>query len=53
MCIIFFLIIEVIIMDYMNSPNLIEPGTRYFFKSTLKQCNAVKQVHMNLSLIHI
>ena len=47
MCINFFLIIEVINMDYMESPNLIEPGTRYFFKSTLKQCNAVKQVHMN------
>ena len=47
MCIIYFLIIEVLIMNYIQGPNLIEPGTKYFFKSSLKQCNAVKQVHMN------
>lgn len=34
-------------MNYIEGPSLIEPGTKYFFKSTLKQCNAVKQKHMN------
>jgi hypothetical protein len=47
MGIIYFLIIELLNMDYIQGPSLIEPGTKYFFKSTLKQCKAVKQVHMN------
>jgi hypothetical protein len=47
MGIIYFLIIEVLIMNYIQGPNLIEPGTKYFFKSSLQHCNAVKQVHMN------
>ena len=34
-------------MNYDQGPNLIEPGTKYFFKSSLKQCNVVKQKHMN------
>ena len=34
-------------MNYIEGPSLIEPGTKYFFKSTLRQCNAVKQMHMN------
>ena len=40
-------------MNYIQGPNLIEPGTKYFFKSSLKQCNAVKQVHMNKLLVCI
>ena len=34
-------------MNYTEGPNLIEPGTKYFFRSSLKQCNIVKQHHMN------
>lgn len=34
-------------MNYEQGPNLIEPGTKYFFRSSLKQCNVVKQQHMN------
>ena len=34
-------------MNYTEGPKLIEPGTKYFFTSSLRQCNIVKQNHMN------
>tara|TARA_B100001758_G_scaffold171495_2_gene148413 strand:+ start:19243 stop:19554 length:312 start_codon:yes stop_codon:yes gene_type:complete len=34
-------------MNYIERPNLIEPGTKFFFKSTLKECSAIKQKYMN------
>lgn len=34
-------------MNYNEGPTLIEPGTKYFFKKTLKQCNEIKVHHMN------
>ncbi len=34
-------------MNYVDGPSLIEPGTKYFFKKTLKQCNEIKFRHMN------
>lgn len=36
----------------MNNPNLIEPGVKYFFRETLKNCNVVKKEY-NSSLINI
>ena len=34
-------------MNYSEGPSLIEPGTKYFFKKSLKQCNVIKLHHMN------
>ena len=34
-------------MNLNQAPQLIEPGTRYFFKSNLLNCKSVKEQHMN------
>lgn len=31
----------------MNSPNLVETGTKYFLRETLKQCNTTKKLYYN------
>lgn len=31
----------------MNSPNLVETGTKYFLRETLKQCNTNKKIYYN------
>ena len=50
MCIIFFTLIKVFIMDFndFEKPRLIEPGTKYFLNETLKQCNVYKNNYYNL-----
>ena len=34
-------------MNLTQSPQLIEPGTRYFFKSNLLNCKSIKEKYMN------
>lgn len=52
MCIIYFTIIKVIIMNYDNfsKPLLIEPGVKYFLSETLKQCREFKNKYNNILL---
>lgn len=52
MCIIYFSIIKVISMNYDNfsKPLLIEPGVKYFFNETLKQCRDFKNKYQNILL---
>lgn len=52
MCIIYFTIIKVIIMNYeeFSKPLLIEPGVKYFLSETLKQCREFKNKYNNILL---
>lgn len=52
MCIIYFTIIKVIIMNYevFSKPLLIEPGVKYFLNETLKQCKEFKNKYNNILL---
>ncbi len=54
MCIIFFSLIKVFIMDFneFEKPRLTEPGIKYFLNETLKQCHIYKINYNNL-LINI
>ena len=54
MCIIFFSLIKVFIMDFndFEKPRLTEPGTKYFLNETLKQCHIYK-INYNNILINI
>ena len=54
MCIIFFTLIKLFIMDFndFERPRLTEPGTKYFLNETLKQCHIYKSNYYNL-LINI
>lgn len=50
MCIIYFSIIKVFIMNFeeYSKPVLIEPGVKYFLSETLKQCNEFKNKYNNI-----
>ena len=51
MCIIYFTIIKVFIMNFENDynpPTLIEPGVRYFLNETLKECYKFKEKYNNI-----
>ena len=51
MCIIYFTIIKVLIMNFENDynpPTLIEPGVRYFLNETLKECYKFKEKYNNI-----
>ncbi len=53
MCIIYFTIIKVIIMNFnieITKPLLTEPGVKYFLSNTLKQCHEFKSKYNNLIL---
>ena len=54
MCIIFFSLIKVFIMDSndFEKPRLTEPGIKYFLNETLKQCHIYK-INYNNILINI
>ena len=54
MCIIFFSLIKVFIMDFneFEKPRLTEPGIIYFLNETLKQCHIYK-INYNNILINI
>ncbi len=54
MCIIFFSLIKVFIMDFndFEKPRLTEPGIKYFLNETLKQCHIYK-INYNNILINI
>ena len=54
MCIIFFSLIKVFIMDLndFEKPRLTEPGIKYFLNETLKQCHVYKSNYNNI-LINI
>ena len=49
MCIIYFTIIKVIIMNFedFSKPTLTEPGIKYFLNETLKQCKDYKEKFYN------
>ena len=51
MCIIYFTIIKVFIMNFENDynpPTLIEPGVKYFLNETLKECYKFKEKYNNI-----
>ena len=50
MCIIFFSLIKVFIMDFndFEKPRLTEPGIKYFLNETLKQCHVYKSNYNNI-----
>ena len=54
MCIIFFSLIKVFIMNFneFEKPRLTEPGIKYFLNETLKQCHVYK-INYNNILINI
>ena len=54
MCIIFFSLIKVFIMNFdeFEKPRLTEPGIKYFLNETLKQCHIYK-INYNNILINI
>lgn len=54
MCIIFFSLIKVFIMNFndFEKPQLTEPGIKYFLNETLKQCHVYKNNYIN-TLINI
>ena len=51
MCIIYFTLIKVFIMNFKNDfnpPTLIEPGVKYFLNETLKECYKFKEKYNNI-----